>query len=94
MRFPMFEALVRGYLGAAGDFLTPDEARWLAFSGKLITFEIGLRFLTDFLAGDVYFKTHREFHNLDRCRTQFRLVESIEQQEKAMQQLVEEICRG
>lgn len=94
MRFPMFEALVRGYLGAAGDFLTPDEAGWLAFSGKLITFETGLRFLTDFLAGDGYFKTHREFHNLDRCRTQFRLVESIELQEKAMQQLVEEIGRG
>ena len=91
MQFPMFEALVRGYLTAAGDFLTPAEKRLLAFSGKLITFEIGIRFLTDFLAGDTYFKVHREGHNLDRCRTQFKLVESIEAQEAQMNQLVEGI---
>jgi len=89
MQFPMFEALARGYLSSAGDFLTPAEKRFLPFSGKLITFEIGIRFLTDFLAGDTYFKVHRDGHNLDRCRTQFRLVESIEQQEAAMNQLVE-----
>lgn len=88
MQFPMFEALVRGYLVAAGDFLTSDEKQFLAFSGKLITFEIGIRFLTDFLAGDVYFKVHSEGHNLDRCRTQFKLVESIEQQEDRMNKLV------
>jgi len=88
MQFPMFEALARGYLSAA-DFLTPAEKKFLAFSGKLITLEIGLRFLTDFLAGDTYFKVHREGHNLDRCRTQFKLVESIEQQEEAMNKLVE-----
>jgi hypothetical protein len=91
MQFPMFEALVRGYLASAGDFLTKEEKGQLAFSGKLITFEIGIRFLTDFLAGDVYFKVHRDGHNLDRCRTQFRLVESIEQQEAEMNQLVEEL---
>ncbi len=91
MQFPMFEALVRGYLSTAGEFLTPAEKKHLAFAGKLITFEIGIRFLTDFLAGDVYFKVHREGHNLDRCRTQFKLVESIEQQETRMNQLVEQI---
>ena len=91
MHFPMFEALVRGYLAAAGDFLTPPERRLLAFSGKLITFEVGIRFLTDFLEGDRYFKVHRDGHNLDRCRTQFRLVESIEQQEEPMNKLVESI---
>lgn len=91
MQFPMFEALVRGYLSTAGDFLTPAEKRQLAFAGKLITFEIGLRFLTDYLAGDVYFKVHRDGHNLDRCRTQFKLVESIEQQEKAMQKFVDKL---
>jgi len=90
MQFPMFEALVRGYLSTAGDFLTQAEKQHLTFAGKLITFEIGIRFLTDFLARDVYFKVHREGHNLDRCRTQFRLVESIEQQEARMNQLVEE----
>ncbi|MDE3066645.1 MAG: aminoglycoside phosphotransferase family protein [Verrucomicrobiota bacterium] len=91
LQFPMFEALARGYLESAADFLSPAEKRWLAFSGKLITFEIGLRFLTDFLTGDAYFKVRRENHNLDRCRTQFRLVESIERQEERMQQLVESI---
>ncbi|HWD20008.1 MAG TPA: aminoglycoside phosphotransferase family protein [Verrucomicrobiae bacterium] len=84
MQFPMFDALARGYLAAARGFLTKAERDLLAFSGKLITFEIGLRFLTDFLEGDVYFKVHREGHNLDRARTQFKLVESIEQQEEQM----------
>ena len=92
MQFPMFEALVRGYLAAAGSFLTPAEKEFLAFSGKLITFEIGLRFLTDHLSGDTYFKVHREGHNLDRCRTQFKLVESIESQEDAMRRLVESLA--
>ncbi len=90
MQFPMFEALVRGYLTSAAGFLTPAEKKFLPFAGKLITFEIGLRFLTDFLAGDTYFKVHREGHNLDRCRTQFKLVESIAQQEHEMNKLVEE----
>lgn len=88
MQFPMFEALVRGYLASASEFLTPAEKQHLAFAGKLITFEIGIRFLTDFLAGDTYFKVHREGHNLDRCRTQFKLVESIERQEAQMNKLV------
>jgi hypothetical protein len=91
MQFPMFEALARGYLESAAEFLTPAEKKLLPVAGKLITFEIGLRFLTDFLAGDVYFKVSREGHNLDRCRTQFKLVESIGQQEAAMSKLVETI---
>src|SRR3984957_13230821 len=91
MQFPMFEALVRGYLESAGAFLTPAEKKYLAFSGRLITFEIGIRFLTDYLAGDTYFKVHREGHNLDRCRAQFKLVESIEQQEDEMNRLAESI---
>ena len=91
MQFPMFEALVRGYLASASEFLTERETQFLAFSAKLITFEIGIRFLTDFLAGDTYFKVHREGHNLDRCRTQFKLVESIERQEEQMIKLVEKL---
>jgi Ser/Thr protein kinase RdoA (MazF antagonist) len=91
MQFPMFEALARGYLSTASHFLTPAERRHLVFSGKLITFEIGIRFLTDFLAGDTYFKVHRQGHNLDRCRTQFKLVQSIEEQEEPMNKLVEAI---
>ncbi len=92
MQFPMFEALVRGYLSSAGGFLTKEEKRLLAFSGKLITFEIGIRFLTDYLAGDSYFKVHRDRHNLDRCRTQFKLVECIEQQAEKMERLVESLA--
>ena len=91
MQFPMFEALVRGYLASAAGHLTAAERSFLPFAGKLITFEIGLRFLTDFLAGDSYFKVHRENHNLDRCRTQFKLVESIARQEEPMNRLVETI---
>jgi len=94
MRFPMFAALARGYLASAAVFLTPAEKQHLAFSGKLITFEIGIRFLTDFLSGDTYFKIHREGHNLDRCRAQFKLVQSIEQQEDRMFSFVEKMGGG
>ena len=59
-----------------------------------ITFEIGMRFLTDYLSGDTYFRTHRSGHNLDRCRTQFKLVESIEDQEDAMNSLLERVEAG
>jgi hypothetical protein len=72
--------------------LTETEKKFLAFSGKLITFEVGIRFLADYLAGDTYFKIHREGHNLDRCRTQFKLVESIEVQEEKMNRLVESVA--
>ena len=88
MQMPMFKKLAEGYLSSAGKFLTKAEKSLIAFSGKLITFEIGIRFLTDFLSGDTYFRIPRPAHNLDRCRTQFKLVESIERQEKAMQKYV------
>jgi Ser/Thr protein kinase RdoA (MazF antagonist) len=88
MRMPMFKALCRGYLEAA-TFLNKYERALIAFAGKLITFTIGLRFLTDFLNGDTYFRVHRPNHNLDRARTQFRLVESIERQEDAMQKFAD-----
>jgi hypothetical protein len=88
----MFEALVRGYLESAGELLTKAEKQHLAFSGKLITFEQGVRFLADYLAGDTYYKVHHEGHNLDRSRTQFKLIESIEKQEEKMERLVEAIA--
>jgi hypothetical protein len=90
LRLPMFEALARGYVESA-TFLTKTERSYLAFAGKLITFVIGLRFLTDFLLGDTYFRVHRAEHNLDRCRTQFRLVDCIAKQEKKMQQFVDKL---
>lgn len=88
MEFPLFEALARGYMSTAGGFLTAQEKESLAVAGKLITFEIGIRFLTDYLSGDTYFKVHREGHNLDRTRTQFKLLESIEQQEDRIRALL------
>ena len=91
MRFEMFEALLRGYLASAGNFLNAREKELLPFSGKLITLEIGIRFLTDYLEGDVYFKIHREKHNLDRCRTQVKLAQSIDSQFDAMRKLNDSI---
>jgi hypothetical protein len=94
MQMPMFEALAEGYLDAAGRFLTDTEIDHLAFSGMLITLEIGIRFLTDFLEGDIYFKIDRDAHNLDRCRTQLKLVEHIENQMKEMDAFVRKVSRG
>lgn len=88
MRFEMYEALYRGFLSSAGSFLTEAERENLPFSGKLITFEIAIRFLTDYLEGDVYFKVKRPEHNLERCRNQLRMVESIEEQSKRMKDLL------
>jgi Phosphotransferase enzyme family len=92
VQWPMFDALARGYLASAGGFLVPAERDHLVAASKLITFEQGLRFLTDYLAGDPYYKIHRPSHNLERCRTQFKLVASIEQQEDAMHRLVESLA--
>ena len=82
-----FEALVRGYLAQA-KFLTDAEKENLAFSGRLITLTIGIRFLTDYLAGDTYFHTAYDDHNLVRCRTQFRMVESMEAQASEYEKIV------
>ena len=68
--------------------MTSAEKEMLPFAGKLITMEIGCRFLTDYLNGDTYFKIRRKGHNLDRARNQIRLVESIEEQFDAMRALL------
>ena len=91
MRFENFEALLRGYCSEAGKVLNAVELEYLPFAGALITLEIGTRFLTDYLEGDVYFKTHREGHNLDRARSQFQLVRSIESQQNEMMNLLNQI---
>jgi len=91
LQMPLFEALARGYLQVAGEFLTPAERGQLVFAGKLITLEQGVRFLTDFLNGDTYYRTQRPGHNLDRCRTQFKLLESLERHEALMNRFVESL---
>jgi Ser/Thr protein kinase RdoA (MazF antagonist) len=88
MDIDYFEALVNGYLQTASGFLVPRETELLPLSGQLITYEIGLRFLTDYLQGDTYFKVHREGQNMDRCRKQFKMVASMEEQMEAMQNIV------
>jgi len=91
MQMSFFESLLRGYHLAAGGLLTLAEKQHLVAAAKVITFEQGIRFLADYVAGDAYYKVHREGHNLHRCRTQFKLVESMERQEEAMNLLVESI---
>ena len=68
--------------------MTPAEKENMANAGKIITLEIGTRFLTDYISGDTYFKIHRPEQNLDRCRTQLKLVSSIEEQMNDMQNLL------
>ena len=93
MRMPMFEALAEGYMDGC-DCLCEKEIENLAFAGKLISLEVGIRFLTDYLEGDVYFKTQRDLHNLDRARTQLKLVEKLEEKEEAMEAFVKRLAKA
>jgi len=93
MQMSMFEMLAKGFAEQAHTFLTPAEKRYMAFAGKLITFEQMIRFLGDYLTGDVYYKISREGQNLDRSRTQMKLVQSITEQEEAMNEVVESVFR-
>ena len=76
----LFEAYTRGFLQGAGGGLTEAELDYLPWGARLMTLECGIRFLTDYLDGDNYFHTSYEGQNLDRCRTQFKLVQDMEQQ--------------
>ena len=80
----LYAALVQGYLESTASFLTRRELELMPFSARLVTLTLGIRFLTDFLNGDVYFKVARPRHNLDRSRVQLRLVECMEQLEDRM----------
>ncbi len=88
-----FKTYTEGYLSAAGKSLTAEEINQLAFSSKLMTFECGMRFLADFINGDIYFKTAYPEHNLVRCRTQFALVADIEKKMPEMQKIVADCCK-
>lgn len=87
----LFEVFAKGYLATANKFLTPAEKDSLVTGAYLMTLECGVRFLTDHLNGDVYFKIHRENHNLDRCRTQFKLVADMEEKETELRAIVNSI---
>lgn len=83
----LYELYVKGYLEMAKDVLTPAEIESLPWGARLMTLECGMRFLTDYLQGDVYFKTAYPEHNLVRARTQFKLVKEMEEQFAAMQEI-------
>lgn len=84
----LFEVFTKGFMSAAGNALTATEKEYLPWGAKLMTLECGMRFLTDHLQGDTYFKIHRENHNLDRCRTQFKLVSDMEKVWDKMDEIV------
>ncbi|MBM6949428.1 phosphotransferase [Mordavella massiliensis] len=85
----LYELYVKGYLEETKDVLTPAEIRSLPWGARLMTLECGIRFLTDYLQGDTYFKTEYPEHNLVRARTQFRLVDEMEQQFDRMEEIVQ-----
>lgn len=84
-----FDNYARGYLDTTLATLTPTEIRYLPFSAILMTLECGLRFLGDHLAGDVYFRIKREHHNLDRCRTQLKLIKEMEGNFDKMEEIIQ-----
>lgn len=85
---PLFEALTRGYLQEAQAFLLPAEKAHLVLAARVITYEQGVRFLTDFLQGDHYYKTSHPTHNLQRCRCQFKLLDALTRQEPELERIV------
>jgi Ser/Thr protein kinase RdoA (MazF antagonist) len=88
VRPDLFEALTRAYLEAAGPVLTSEERDLLVFSGRLITMEQAIRFLTDHLEGDRYYRIERPGHNLIRCRAQLALYRSLTEQEASLARIV------
>ena len=88
------EAILEGYLAEAGGLLTPVELQLIPDAARLISFELGLRFFTDHLNGNVYFKAQHPEHNLQRALVQFRLTASIEAQMESLRRLVQRLTQG
>ena len=87
----LFRVYAKGFIEGCGDSLTDKERELLPIGAMMMTLECGMRFLTDYLSGDVYFKIHRPRHNLDRARTQFALVADMERKLDQMRAIVEEL---
>lgn len=85
----LFALYTRGFIEGCSGSLTETEIRMLPMGAKIMTLECGMRFLTDYLEGDHYFKIHREGHNLDRTRTQLRMVKDMEEKWDQMRDIVE-----
>ncbi len=88
MNINFFKAYAEGFLSETGETLNEVEKEYLAFAPRLITYTIAVRFLTDYIDGDTYFKTHHEFHNLQRARAQLRLMISMEEQYESMRRII------
>ena len=93
MSLDLFRTYATGYLTACPG-LTDLEKKMMPLGAKMMTLECGVRFLTDYLDGDHYFKVHRENHNLDRCRTQFKLVADMEKKWSEMNAVIEEVTKA
>lgn len=89
----LYEQYVRGYLTAAGSSLTEEEINCMPLAAKMMTLECGMRFLTDYIDGDVYFRIAYPDHNLDRCHTQFALVADMEKKFSEMQEITQKAYR-
>ncbi len=87
-----FAGFAKGYLEIAKDKLSKKEIELLAFSGQLITYELAVRFLTDYILGDVYFKTTHDKHNLERAKNQFTLAKDIESKMEELNNIVMNLC--
>ncbi len=90
----MFRAYAEGFCGALKDAITQKEAELLPYSAYLMTMECGMRFLADFIDGDTYFSTKYPEHNLDRCRTQFKLAEEMENSFDEMKKIIDECVKN
>jgi Ser/Thr protein kinase RdoA (MazF antagonist) len=91
MNINLFEAYAKGFLSESGNTLNDTEKEYLAFAPRLITYTIAVRFLTDYIDGDNYFKIHHENHNLQRARAQLRLVMSMEEQYEDMKEIIKRL---
>lgn len=84
----LFEACAKGFIEGCGGKLSQEEIKLLPMGARLMTYECGMRFLMDYIQGDIYFKIHRPGQNLDRARTQFKLVSDMEHKWKVMENIV------
>ncbi len=91
VRLDLYEAFARGFMEEVRDELNDTEIDYLPFSARMLTFIIGLRFLTDYLDGDHYFKIHHPGHNLERARVQFKLVSSMEEHREEMEKIIQQL---
>jgi hypothetical protein len=93
LSIPLFTAYAQGYFESAGGFLTDMEIKSLTMGVLLIPYMQGVRFLTDYIAGDVYYKTHFAGHNLQRTRAQFQLLRKLEESAELLDEIIQNVAK-